>query len=78
MTTHELRKLVRQSYPHIKVSIKTVSFQDLARADAKFLYVEGAKELSELQQINQWAKEAGVIPDTSIRVFRNDTKHVQT
>ncbi len=70
MTTHAFRTLVRTHYPHVKVTVKTVSFQDLARSDAKCLTVSGDKTRVELAQINRWAKEAGVLPDTSLR-FRS-------
>ena len=68
MTVSEFRKKVKTDYPHIKISIKTASFSDLARAEKKCLTVEGDRE-GELAQINEWAQEAGIIRDTNIRFF---------
>ena len=69
MSLAEFRKLVRTNYPHIKISIRTVSFADLARASAKCLTVEKAQSVQEFAQVNAWAKAAGVLPDTSLRSF---------
>jgi len=69
MSLAEFRKLVRTNYPHIKISVRTVSFADLARASAKCLTVEKAQSAQELAQVNAWAKAAGVLPDTSLRSF---------
>ena len=65
-TITEFRKMVKTCYPHVKVSIKTVGFSDLARVDVKCLTVTGDKP-GELSQINTWAREAGIIPDRNIR-----------
>ena len=67
----QFRKKVKEVYPHVKVSIRTVSFQDLARADRKCLTVSGDRQ-GELQQINAWAKDAGIIPDGNIRFFQKE------
>jgi hypothetical protein len=68
MSTHEFRAKVKATYPHVTVKITTVSFQDLARGDAKCLTVEHDRQ-GELKQINQWAKDAGILPDRNIRCF---------
>ena len=70
MTTNEFRGLVRKHFPHVAVKVKTVSFQDLARADAKCLTVAGDRTASELIQINDWARQAGIVPDGNLR-FRS-------
>ena len=57
----QFRKKVKATYPHVKVSIRTVSFSDLARASATFATIKGAK-YDEWRQIETWAREAGVIP----------------
>ena len=70
MTIAEFRKNVKASYPHIKVSVKTVSFADLARAERKCLTITGDRNREELAQVNAWAKEAGILPDGSIRFYK--------
>ncbi len=67
MNTHLFRQLVRENYPHITVRVKTVSFEDLARASARCLHVEGDRSADELRQVNEWAKAAGIVPDGNIR-----------
>ena len=67
MTITEFRRLVRTRFPHVKASVRTVGFTDLARASAKCLAVEGDRGYEELRQINAWAKEAGIVPDGNIR-----------
>jgi hypothetical protein len=66
MTTIEFRKKVKEAYPHVKISIRSVSFSDLARGSAKCLTVTKDKD-GEIIAINAWAKEAGIIPDGNIR-----------
>ncbi len=71
MKINEFRKLVRETFPNVTISIKQVSFADLARGSAYCLTVRskpgfpGARRES-LAQINEWAKLAGVLPDGSI------------
>ena len=67
MTIAEFRKKVKTQYPHVKVSIRTVSFADLARDEKKCLTVSGDHS-GELAQINAWAREAGIVPDGNIRM----------
>ncbi len=68
MTVAEFRKRVKTTYPHVKVSVRTVSFVDLARCSRLCLSVDGERE-GELAQINAWAREAGIIADTSVRFY---------
>jgi hypothetical protein len=60
MTVSEFRKAVKQRWPHVKISIRTVSFQDLARDSAKFVTVEGDLP-GEFPAIKTLAKEAGLL-----------------
>ncbi len=69
MTIADFRRYVRTFYPHVRVSIRTVSFVDLARTSAKVLTITGDRDSSETSVINKWAKEAGVIPDGNIRYY---------
>jgi hypothetical protein len=71
MPIHQFRKLVREKFPHITLSIRTVSFQDLARSDAKCLTVTGDKSVAELRQVNDWARQAGVLPDGNLRCYKS-------
>jgi len=67
MTEKELRKAVKEKYPHIKISIKKVSFQDLARGSKKVITITGDRNKDELKEINDWAFDAGILRDTNIR-----------
>ena len=67
MTTNEVRRRVRDAYPHITITVRTVSFEDLARASKKCLRVVGDRTHEELAQVNAWASDAGILPDTSLR-----------
>lgn len=56
---------MKENYPHLKCRVKTVSFEDLARDSAKFLYIEGPNR-NELipenwTEICAHAKAAGLI-----------------
>ena len=72
ITVHRLRQNVKAEYPHLKVQVRTVSFEDLARASPLCLRIRGADGGSprfapgQQSQINEWARSAGVVPDTSI------------
>ena len=70
MTIIQMRALVRDRFPHVRISVKTVSFEDLARGESKCLTITGEKSAAELQLINQWAKDCGVLPDTSLRFYQ--------
>lgn len=69
LTTSEFRKRVREAYPHVKVSVRTTDFTDLARSKAKCLEVTGDRNIDELVQINAWATEAGILPDRNVRSY---------
>lgn len=69
MTISDFRRRVRDRYPHITMKVRTVSFQDLARASAKVLTVDGDRSYAEIAQVNEWAEAAGIVPDRSIRFF---------
>ena len=77
MNTAQFRNLVRGQFPHVTVKVKTVSFADLARAEAKCLSVEGERNGDELRQINQWAREAGIVPDGNLRCYRTNSAVAQ-
>ena len=68
LSTADFRRAVKTSFPHAKVSIRTVSFSDLARCSKQCLTVTGDRR-GELALINQWARRAGVLPDGNIRCF---------
>jgi len=53
--------------------VKTVSFADLARDEAKCLTVEGERNGDELRQINQWAQQSGIVPDGNLRFYATRT-----
>lgn len=65
----QFRRKVKEKYPHVKISIRTVGFSDLARASKKALTVSGERQ-GELAEINAWAKEAGILPDSNIRFYK--------
>ena len=69
MSVREFRQKVREAYPHVTVRVRTVDFTDLARTDAKCLTVEGDRTFEELQTINEWAREAGILPDGNVRYY---------
>lgn len=66
MTPSEFRHIVKTRWPHVRVNIRTVSFSDLARGDAKCLRVTGDRG-GEIAEINKLAAEAGIVPDGNIR-----------
>lgn len=66
MTIADFRKLVKKNYPESKISVRTVSFVDLARASRKCLRIDNTTPAAARNQINEWAAEAGVIPDNSV------------
>jgi hypothetical protein len=66
MNISQFRKAVKTEFPHVKISIRTVNFQDLARDSKKFLTVNNENQ-EELITINAWAREVGIMPDTNIR-----------
>src|SRR5437016_6091358 len=70
MDVAELRRRVRAQYPHVKISVRTINFVDLMRESRKCLTIEGDRSAEEVQQINAWAKEAGIVPDGSIRGYQ--------
>ena len=69
MTTHQFRQQVKQVFPHVTVKVKTVSFEDLARASKQCLTVTGERAIEELIAINALAMKAGILPDTNIRFY---------
>ncbi len=70
MTVSEFRKTVKTRFPHVKISVRTIGFADLARDRAKCLTVSGERSIEELKEINELAKLAGILPDTSIRSYK--------
>ena len=68
LTIAEFRRRVKTTYPHVTISVRTVDFTDLARAQAKCLMATGDRQ-GDLAQINAWAREAGIVPDGSLRYF---------
>jgi hypothetical protein len=69
MTTAYFRKLVKTNFPHVTIKIKTVSFEDLARASKQSLKISGEKNAEETAAINGWAKDAGILPDGNIKSY---------
>ena len=78
MSTAQFRGLVRGQFPHATVKVKTVSFADLARGESQCLTTEGTRAASEQQQINQWAQQAGIQPDTSLRFYPQPAAQLAT
>lgn len=72
ITTAEFRRAVKNSFPHVTVTIRTVGFSDLARVSRKCLTVTNERR-GELPLINQWAERAGLIPDKNIRCYEKNT-----
>lgn len=60
MTTAEFRKAIKTQFPHVKASITTISFMDLARDSRKCLTVTGDRP-GDMQTINALAKTAGIL-----------------
>ena len=70
MTVFQFRKRVREHYPHLRVTVRTVSFLDVGRGGARCLTIVGRMQSwKEHAQVNTWAKEAGILADTSVRVY---------
>ncbi len=70
MTVFQFRQRVGEHYPHLRVKVQTVSFLDLANGGARCLTIVGRMQSpQEHAQVNTWAKEADVLPDTSVRVY---------
>jgi hypothetical protein len=69
-TVAEFRRCVKETFPHVKIQIRTISFTDLARGDAKALTVIGDHP-GELAQINELASKSYILGDNNIRVFEN-------
>jgi len=69
MTINELRKYVKEKYPHIKITVKTLSFQDLARCSKKCLNISGDTCWQECKDINDKAEEMGIVPDGNVRCY---------
>jgi len=61
------RKRIKAEFPHVKVSIRRVSFQDLARADRLCLTASGDRP-GELREINRIAESFNIIPDGNVRL----------
>lgn len=72
MEIKEFRRKIKANYPHVQIKIKTTSFMDLARGEKKTLKIINDNSLEELNQINNWAKEAGVLPDGGIRFYKQN------
>jgi hypothetical protein len=70
ITISEFRKTVKNTYPHVKVAVKTTSFCDLARGSAKCLSIAGERNIDELRVINDLAHQAGILPDSNVRFYR--------
>ena len=69
MTIATFRRMVRELYPHVKVTVRAVDFTDLARVTKKCLTVSGDRDSIELSTINGWAKQAGIVPDGNLRFY---------
>ena len=69
------RKAMKRDYPHLKISVRKVSFSDLARGEAYRVSVGPGATVSDLHWINKSAKEAGILPDQSVRTFAKETYH---
>lgn len=69
LTIHAFRKEMKACWPYITVKVKTVSFADLARGEAKFVNFKGDRK-GDISHINALAKQAGLLPDTNIRYFQ--------
>lgn len=73
MTVSELRRNVRQTFPHVTIKVRTVSFVDLARASRQALTITGDRSAAEVETINGWAREAGILPDGNIRFYHQES-----
>ena len=67
MTHAEFRKAVRRDFPHVKVSIKTVTFD--GRAERSCLKCTGLRSTEEQSAINALAREAGILRDGNLYGF---------
>lgn len=62
------RRKMREMYPGVRFTVRTISFEDLARTSAKCLDIQSGLLNREIHGcINAWAREAGIVPDTSVR-----------
>ena len=68
MTVPEFRQAIRELYPHVTISVRTVGMHDLARAAPKCLTVTGDRK-GDMEGINMLAREAGIVPDNSLRGY---------
>lgn len=55
--TAALRVYVKEHYPHIKISVRSVSFEDLGRGSRLCLKVIGDQHSGELDDINNRARD---------------------
>ena len=69
LTVAELRKKVREAYPHVIISVFTVSIPCTSWPSRKVLKIYHAKSHQELTVINAWAGQADVRPDERIHVY---------
>lgn len=57
-----LRRYVRETYPHVRLSIKTVGFSDLARGDGRFALFKGVQSPEEWKDLEERARDCGLVP----------------
>jgi len=70
MTTMEFRRLVRQRYPHVRISIRSRYFD----GDKWLcLTIEGDRP-GEAGEINDLARQAGILPDDNVRAWDADRR----
>lgn len=68
MSIYEFRKEVKARWPHVTITIRNVSFSDLARDYSQCLTVNGDRR-GDIAEINALAKEYGILPDGNLRCF---------
>lgn len=58
----ELRNRIRTSYPHVQARLLRAPAGKATKTHRWQIQINGAKSASEVQQINQWAHAASILP----------------
>ncbi|MGO9377057.1 MAG: hypothetical protein ACLP29_00735 [Dissulfurispiraceae bacterium] len=64
-----LRHFVRDKYPHIKISIRTIDFGGFGFGSSKCLTITDDRNSEEVRAINDLAAQAGILRDSAIRCY---------
>jgi hypothetical protein len=70
MTMAEFRRLVRERYPHVTVRIRASYFD----GDRRLCLTIRGDRPGEAGTINDWARQAGILPDENVRAWYGDVR----